>query len=183
MCQSGAENNDIIKENAELIHRAVLAISAKGYIPGLEKILEQAELNGWECLVGAIRKILKGERDLLQLAGLDEEDQAIVTAILQGIKVPSSLPDLTNTIDAVAAGVSMANMVHDAAAGDSEAIEAIRGVSQQMGGLNGDFSILSGAINLMVNGERREEILCKGMGASGISLVQTILESLKKLEG
>lgn len=182
MSHLDAGNNDIIRENAELIHRTVLAIAADEYIPDLEKILAQAESNGWEDLVKAIRKVLEGERDLLQLTGLDEEDRTIVSAILQGIEDSTSLPDLTNVIDPAIAGPSMANMIHDAATGNSLANEAIRTVSQQMAGTNDDFSRIPDIINLMATGERREEILCRDLGAAGTSLIQAILEELKKLE-
>ena len=182
MSQLDAAGKDIVRENAELIHRAVMAISADAYRPGLEKILAQAELNGWTNLVDGIRKILAGERDLVQLAGLDEEDRTIVSAILQGIQDPSSLPDLINVIDPVIAGPSMADMIHDAATGNSEAGDAIRVVAQQMGSISGDLSRIPDAINLMVIGERREDVLCMDMGVAGASLVQAILEKLKKLE-
>ena len=182
MSQLDAGNKDIVRENAELIHRAVMAVAAGEYIPDLEKILTQAESNGWTSLVEATRKILAGERDLLQLTGLDEEDRIIVTAILQGIEDPSSLPDLTNVIDPAVAGPSMANMIHDAATGNSLAHDAIRTVGQKMTGTNDDFSRIPGILDTMVTGERREDVLCKGLGVAGTSLVQSILEELKKLE-
>ena len=182
MDQLDAENKDVVRENAELIHRAVMAVCADEYIPDLEKLLAQAESNGWTSLVEAIRKIREGERDLLQLTGLDEEDQTIVSAILQGIEDPSSLPDLANVIDPAIAGPSMANMIHDAAAGNYAAIDAVSVVSEQMGSASGDFSQIPDAINRMVTGERREDILCKNMGTAGVSLVQEILGELKKLE-
>ena len=171
----------IIKENAELIHRTVLAVAAEKYIPDLEAVLIQAESNGWVDLVKAIRKILGGERDILQITGLDGEDRAIVSAILEGIKDPSSLPDLTNVIDPAVAGPSMANMIHDAAAGDLEAQKAIEALGEKMAGTNGDFSRIPNTINLMVAGERQEDVLCKDMGAAGTSLIQAILEELKKI--
>lgn len=191
MSQSGAVSKDIVRENAELIHRAVMAIAADQYIPDLEKVLAQADLNGWTSLVEAIRKILEGERDLLQLTGLDEEDRTIVTAILEGVEDPSSLPDLTNVIDPGVAGPSMAQMIHDAATGNYAATDAIKALSEQMRSTGGDFSrILTGGdfsripdvINCMVRGERQEEVLCKGLGTAGVSLVQAILEELKKLD-
>ncbi len=104
MNQINAGNQDLIQENAELIHRTVLAVSAAEHIPDLEIVLRQAEANGWDALVNAIRKILQGERDLSQLSGLDEEDMTIVSAVLEGIKDPSSLPDLVNIIDPLIAG-------------------------------------------------------------------------------
>jgi hypothetical protein len=176
------QKKDIVSENAELIHRVVMAIAANEYIPDLEKILAQAESNGWTVLVGAIRKILAGERDLLQLAGLDEEDRIISSAILQGIDDPRTLPDLANVIDPAIAGPSMANMICDAASGNAMAIDAIKVVCQKMGGTRGDFQKIPAAINFMMAGERRADVLCKDLEAAGASLVQTILEELKKIE-
>jgi len=183
MRQLNITTRNIVKENAELIHRAVLAVASDEYIPDLEKLLADAESNGWTHLVAAIRRILEGERDLSQQSGLDEEDRAIVSAILHGIEDPTSLPDLAHVIDPAIAGPSMANMIHDASTGNAAARDAIRVVGQQMSGTVGDFSMIPAAINLMVAGERREDVLCKGMGAVGTSLVQAILEDLNKLEG
>lgn len=182
MNQSSAENNNIVTENAELIHRTVMAVAADEYVPELEKVLAQAESNGWTSLVGAIRKVLEGVRDLSQITDLDEEDRTIVSAVLRGIEDPSSLPDLTNVLDPAVAGPSMANMIHDAATGNSLAYEAIKTVGKQMIGTNDDFSRIPDILDTMVTGERREDVLCKGLGAAGTSLVQTILEELKKLE-
>jgi hypothetical protein len=183
MVQVDAASKDVVTENAELIHRVVMAIAAEEHLPQLQMILAQAEANGWTSLVAAIRRILAGERDLSNLAALDEEDRTIVSAILQGVEDPSSLPDLANTMDPAIAGPSMANMIHDAVTGNNAAISAIAGVSGQMSSAkSGDFSQLPAAIDLMVTGERREEVLCRDMGAAGTSLVHAILEELKKLE-
>jgi tetratricopeptide (TPR) repeat protein len=63
------------------------ALIAHG-LPALEK-------GGWTNLVGAIRRILAGERDADALCeSLDLEDSMIVEAILAGIGDPSSLQDL-----------------------------------------------------------------------------------------
>ncbi len=76
----------------------------------------------------------------------------------------------------------MANMIFSAAAGNSEALDAIKAVSQQMSMAPGDFSRVPEAMDLMVAGERRVEVLCRDMGTAGVNLVQTVLEELKKLE-
>lgn len=63
------------------------ALIAHG-LPALEK-------GGWANLVGAIRRILAGERDADALCeSLDLKDSMIVEAILAGIEDPSSLQDL-----------------------------------------------------------------------------------------
>jgi tetratricopeptide (TPR) repeat protein len=57
--------------------------------------LPALERGGWTNLVGAIRRILAGERDADALCeSLDIEDSMIVEAILAGIEDPSSLQDL-----------------------------------------------------------------------------------------
>ena len=63
------------------------ALIAHG-LPALEK-------GGWTNLVGAIRRILAGERDADALCeSLDLEDSMIVEAILAGIEDPASFQDL-----------------------------------------------------------------------------------------
>jgi len=182
MNQSDTGSKDVVSENTELIHRTVMAIAASEYIPDLENLLEKAESNGWTALVAAIRKILEGERDLSRIAGLDEEDRLIVTAILRGIVDPSSLPDLTNVIDPAVAAPSMAAMIQAAAGGNPEANEAIKLIGEQMVGTNDDFSRIPEIIHRIVIGERRKEVLSEGLGPVGASLVHAILDELGKLE-
>ncbi len=78
---------------------------------------------------------LGGQRDLIQLTGLDEEERTIVA----GIEDPLSLRDLTSVIDPDIAGPSMASIIHDAANGNSAALDSIKALSKLMVSTAGDF--------------------------------------------
>ena len=83
------------KQLAFPILGTVLAIKNKRVSQPLEAVLAAAEPLGWQGLVRAIRKILKGERNPEVLCEyLDSESSMIVERILRGIADPSTLKDL-----------------------------------------------------------------------------------------
>ena len=45
------------------------------------------------ALVGAVRRIARGERNPTLFAGLDEEDRVIAEVILLGLQDPRTVPD------------------------------------------------------------------------------------------
>jgi hypothetical protein len=71
---------------------AVIAATAQPQLRSqLDSVLEQMRHNGWDNLVGAVRRILEGERNADALAaGLDDEDSLIIHAILTGLNNPDA---------------------------------------------------------------------------------------------
>ena len=116
------------------------------------------------------------------LVGLDEEDRAIVEAILAGIQNPATLPDPQAVADAGQAAPGIANIIFAASRSDMQALEAISGMAEQMSQSGGDMALLAAKIRPMIHGERELEILCKGMSASGEALVADVVKILKELD-
>lgn len=173
----------IIQAHAGVIVQVVQSIANPQLMPQTEEILKVSEQNGWGDLVAVIRRIINGERDESLLNGLDEEDSAIVGAILQGIQNPSTLPDPNQPADASMAAPGLAQMIHQAATGNPQALEIIGNMAEQMTQAGGDMRNLGGIIRKMINGERDPKELSKGMGVQGRQLVDSILEELHKLSG
>lgn len=172
----------ILTMHLGLIHRVVKACSSLEPVPDLEQILKQAEENDWVQLVGAIRKILKGEREPNAFRHLDEEDGIIIRSILMGIQDPSTLPDLNAEIDASLAAPGIAALVHAARTGNTEALQLIANMAQQMLNAGGDMARVAGLIRPLVLGERDPNVLCEKLGAKAEKLVLDILQELKRVE-
>ena len=173
----------IIQSHAGVIVQVVQCIGNPQLLQPTEQILQVSEKNGWGDVVKIIRRIIKGERDESLLQGLDEEDSTIISAILQGIQNPVTLPDPNKPADASMAAPGIAHMIHQAATGSPEALEIISQMAEQMSAAGGDMKNLGGIIRNMINGEREPKILSRGMGAQGRQLVDSILEELHKLSG
>jgi len=173
----------IIQSHAGVIVQVVQSIANPQLMPQTEEILKVSEKNGWNDLVAIIRRIIRGERDESLLAGLDEEDQTIATAILMGIQNPATLPDPNKAADASMAAPGIAHMVYQASTGNAEALQIISQMAEQMSQAGGDMRNLGGIIRKMINGERDPKVLSKGMGTQGRQLVDSILEELHKLLG
>lgn len=171
----------ILQIHAGLIHHVVAASHNRDLVPALEPIIRQSAENGWVALMGAVRQILNGRRDMSLLAGLDEEDRVIVEAILRGIQDPASLPDPQAQPEAGAAAPGLAGMIAAAARGDVLALQALANMAEQMSAAGGDMALLGGIMRRLVNGERDPDLLTRGMGAQGRGLVLSILEGLGKV--
>ncbi len=150
--------------------------------PELEQALQQSAANGWTELVAALRRVLAGERGAGVLAGLDEEDSAIVRAVLRGIQDPSTLPDPEQRADPSLAAPGLAALVHGAAGGDVQALQMLAGITEQMTAAGGDMARLGAVMKRLVDGERDPERLAAGMSAQGESLLLSLLEALGRLE-
>ena len=177
-----AKDQQIIEAHTGLIHRVVIACQNPGMVPDLDDILKQAEQNGWLQLVAAIRKILAGSRDASVLNELDEEDSVIVQSILEGLRNPASLPDLTEGVNGAMAAPGIAAMVNGARRGNLETLQLLGGMAQQMLRAGGDMARLAAILRPLVQGERDADKLSQGMGAEGQKLVVAILEELAKLD-
>ena len=171
----------IIQSHAAVIVQVVQCIGNPQLLPQVEEILKVSEQNGWNDLVAVIRRIIKGERDVSLLKGLDEEDSTIAAAILEGIQNPATLPDPNKPADASMAAPGIAHMVYQAGTGDAQALQIISQMAEQMTQAGGDMRQLGGIIRKMINGERDPKILSRGMGAQGRQLVDSILEELSRL--
>jgi hypothetical protein len=172
----------IIQVHAGLIHAVVVACGRPELRPEVEKALQVSAENGWTDLVHALRLVLAGRRDPDVLIGLDEEDAVIVQAVLRGLQDPSSLPDPAAQPDSALAAPGLAAMVYAAARGNSEALQILAAMAEQMSRVRGDMAHLAGIIRLLVNGERNPDRLCKRMSAQGKQLVLLILDELGRLD-
>jgi hypothetical protein len=176
------KDRQIVLAHAGLIRGVVLACQNRDQQPGLDTALESAAANGWTALVGAIRRILGGERDARILAGLDEEDRVIAAAILRGLQDPSSLPEQGVEPDPGLAAPGLAAMIQAAARGDVAALSVLGDMAEQMLRAGGDMARLSAILRRLVNGERDPDALCRGMSARGAQLVLSLLEELSRLQ-
>ncbi len=168
--------------HAGLIHRVVIACQNRQLVPDLDALLKTSEDNGWLQLVGAIRRILGGVRDMKILTGLDEEDSIIIESILLGLQNPQTLPALDAGPDAAAAAPGLAAMIHSARRGDAQTLHTLADMATTMMAGGGDMAHLAAIMRPLIEGERAPEKLCKGMTAQGESLVLAILTELGKLE-
>lgn len=173
---------NIIQENADLIHLVVLSLFDPQYLPQLEFNLSQAENNGWTSLVSAIRKVIAGERNVKVFEYLDNEDQVIITSILAGIVDPTSLPEITKAVDPTYAGPVLARLIHAAGKGDTKSNNELATMTSEAAKCGGDLSRIASVIEILIEGERDKDALCSIMGGSGIALMDEILKELNRLE-
>jgi hypothetical protein len=176
------KEEQVRQAHAGLIHRVVIATQNPAAVPDLDRLLKEAQENGWTDLVSAIRKILKGSRDAGLLRGLDEEDSVIVASILNGIQNPATLPQLDAPIDGAMAAPGLAAILHSARTGNVEALQLLGTMASQMMKAGGDMARLAALTRPLVLGERDPNILCEGMSDQGQTLVLNILAELRKLE-
>ena len=168
--------------HAGLIRLVVQATQSEQARVELNPVLAHAEQGGWTDLVARIRRVLKGERNPELLRGLDDEDTVILSAILTGIQNPATLPDPEDTTDPTQAAPGLAQMIHAASRGDAQSLHWLSQMAEQMTRAGGDMARLGGITKRLVDGERNPEVLCKGMGPQGESLVASLLGELGKLE-
>lgn len=175
------QKQQIVQFHAALIHNVVMACNNRELLPQLEQILETSARNGWGSLVAVIRQVANGKRDVSLFAGLDEEDCAIVEAILCGIQDPSSLPDPDAKPDPALAAPGLASIINAAGRGDAAALHMLANMSEQMVRAGGDMAKLGGMMRKLVGGERDADKLARGMSVQGQELVYSILTELGKL--
>ncbi len=175
------QKQQIVQFHAVLIHNVVMACSSRELMPQLEPILETSAKNGWGTLVATIRQVINGKRDVSVLAGLDEEDSAILEAILLGIQDPSTLPDTNAKPDPTLAAPGLANMINAAGKGNAAALHMLATMAEQMVRAGGDMAKLGAVMGKLVNGERDADKLTKGMNVQGQELVYSILTELGRL--
>ncbi len=174
------QKQQIVQFHAVFIHNVVMACLNRELLPQLEQMLQMTSKQGWDTLVPAIRQIINGKRDLSLLAGLDDEDAAIVEAILLGLQDPSTLPDPNAKPDPALAAPGLASMIDAASKGKPEALHILANMAEQMVRAGGDMARLGAAMGKLVNGERDADKLTQGMNAQGQELVYAILSELGK---
>ena len=72
-------------------------------------------------------------------------------------------------------------MISVAARGDVQALSALASMAEQMVRVGGDMGRLGGIMRRLVDGERDADLLSRGMGPLGRSLVLDILDELARL--
>jgi hypothetical protein len=180
MAQLPEAAEQLLKMHAPFIHAVVDAIRDRSRIPQLLEMLREAESRGWPLMVSCVRQILDGQRERTLLLGLDEEDKVIVAAILAGIDNPATLPPLGNAGDAQAAAPGLATMILLAARGNMEAFTTLANMAEQMMKAGGDMARLGGIMRRLIDGERDEAKLTKGMSQLGRKLVRDLLGELER---
>lgn len=175
--------SELSQEDAVLVRLVVEAIKFPQYQPTLEKHLALAEAaGGWTDLVAAIKKILAGARLLDQFDSLDDEDRRVIIAILRGLDDFSDLPDASNVVDPQKTGLKVATLVMAMRCGNAQAGQSLSEIVAMMNNMGGDMQHVSGAIVQIVNGERDTDKLCSNTAQVGTSIVQRVLEELRKRE-
>ncbi len=172
----------IIQTHAAFICQVVELIRQPGAASQLEALLASAAENGWHALAAAVRGFAAGRRDIQQVAGLDEEDRVIATAILRGLQDPLTLPDPQQKADPALAAPGLAHMIHAAAHGNAQALSLISQMAEQMSKVGGDMRRVAAVIRPLINGERDPERLCAHLDVRGRQLVLQILDELGRLE-
>ncbi len=131
--------------HAQFIRQVVETCQNRERRRELETVLQGAEQQGWVALVGAVRRISRGERGPMVFTGLDEEDQVIATAILLGLQDPRTLPDPAKAQDPSLAAPGLAHMIHAAAHGNAQALILIGNMADQMLKVGGDLGACPGS--------------------------------------
>ena len=129
----------------------------------------------------AVGHDINGDRSETMLHGLDEEDTIIVSAVLDGIQNPNTLPDLNARPKASEAAPGLASIIHAAGSGDAGALNALSVMAQQMTQTGGAMAEIAGAMRKLVNGERDFDVLSKKMRQESKDLLIAILNELGKL--
>ena len=183
MTQLPDREQQVLDVHASLINLVVQTSQNAQLRPQLNEILKTSADNGWQNLVLKIYKIMEGDCSDSLLQGLDDEDEIIVRAILNGLRDPSTLPDPTKpSANPTMAAPGIAHMLHQASTGNAQALTLLSHIAEQMSQAGGDMARLAAIMKKFIDGERDPEVLSKGMGAQGQSLVASILDELAKLQ-
>ncbi|VAX01101.1 hypothetical protein MNBD_GAMMA22-2546 [hydrothermal vent metagenome] len=174
------KTEQIRQTHAPLIVQVVKACQNLQERPALQAMLDFATQQNWHELVIAIDAILEGQRELNIVNNLDEEDTVIITAILQGLQNPETLPTPAEANPALAAP-GIAHMIFAANKGDVAALQSLSMMAEQMTNADGDMRVLGGNIKRLIDGERDLDILCKGMTISGEKLMVNLINELAVL--
>ncbi len=170
----------IRQTHAPLIIQVVKACQNPQERPALQAMLDFATQQNWHELVIAIDAIIEGQREMSITNNLDEEDKVIISAILQGLQNPSTLPIATEANPAMAAP-GIAHMISAANKGDVQALQSLSMMAEQMTNASGDMRLLGGNIKRLIDGERDLDVLCKNMSVNGEKLMVNLINELATL--
>ncbi|MEA3291593.1 MAG: hypothetical protein U9Q71_04725 [Pseudomonadota bacterium] len=168
--------------HARYIHSVVAACQNEEAKRAIEPLLQNAMQQGWDDLVRVSRLIIQGKRDTGLLERLDEEDRAIASGILEGLRNPAALPDADVQPEARDAAPGLASIIAAASRGDAQALQALSAMGEQMTAAGGKMAELAGVFRRLVNGERDADRLAEKMGIKSSGLLLSILEELAKLD-
>lgn len=177
-----AQQQQIVVTHAAFICQVVEYSQNRERRAEFESLMRLAEENGWRRLVGAIRQIVAGQRDLNLIRELDEEDQAIAESIMRGIQNPASLPDPNARPDPEMAAPGLAAMILAAGRGNVQALTLISDMAEQMNRVGGPMASVASVIRPLINGERDPDLLCRGADARSEQLILGILTELRRSE-
>jgi len=181
MAKLPEKTKQIAQVHAQLINTVVMACHNKSLLPQLEVVLKSSEENGWIALIAKIRKILAGSRNSKLLIGLDEEDAAIILAILVGLQDATQLPKIEEKAKSEFAAPGLASLIDAASRGDVKALTVLSEMAEQMVSAPGDMRNLGAMIRPLINGERDLKVLTKNMDEKGTQLIEGLLEELAKI--
>ena len=181
MAKLPEKTKQIAQVHAQLINSVVMACHNQSLLPQLEAALKAAEANGWLSLVVKIRKILSGSRNAKMLVGLDEEDAAIILAILVGLQDASQLPKVVEKTDTQFAAPGLAKMIDAAAKGDVQALSAMGSMVEQMSAIPGSMRNIGAIVKPLIDGERDRSILLKNLDEQAAQLLDDLLQELERL--
>ncbi|MCB1864951.1 MAG: hypothetical protein KDG50_05940 [Chromatiales bacterium] len=173
------QERQILATHAAFIRGVVEACGDPSRRAPIEQLFPAMVANGWQALVEAVRAIFAGKREAVLAGPLDDEDRAVVRAILRGLQNPDSLPT-PEAPDPAAAAPGLAGLIRAAARGDAQALAALGTMGEQMRAAGGDLARLAGVIRPMLNGERDLDRLTRGMGERGQQLLRSIVEALER---
>lgn len=178
------KREQILAVHAAFINQVVIAGPNPDRKDEFERLMAIALEHGWTELVGTIRQIFnQGRRDIELLNTLDEEDQVIIEAILLGLQDPSTLPDPNAKPDPAMAAPGLASMIHAAGSGNTQALQIIAEMADQMSKVAGPMAQLAAVIRPLINGERDPDLLCKRLDSNTEAIVLGILDELKQIKG
>ena len=176
------EKRDQIRQmHTPFIHAMVKACQNPQERLAFEPQIKVLQEQGWDQLALVAQQLLNGERSETLLKGLDEEDIIIITAVLEGIQNPNTLPDVNAQPKAADAAPGLASIVHAAGTGDAGALNALSVMAEQMSQTGGAMAEIAGAMRSLVNGERDFDKLSKKMRGESKDLLIAILNELGKL--
>lgn len=180
--QLPSQQQQVIQTHSSLINLVVDSTQRSELKAKVEEVLNISASNGWVTLVKAIRKVLSGQYQLDQFSELDNEDKIIITAIINGIQNPQTLPPQQSAGNAQSAAPGIAHMVHAAANGDSQTLTALSTMAEQMSQAGGSMSLLASILKKMIDGNRDIDELTRGMDSNGQTLVNSIVNELNNID-